>query len=138
LAGDPGDVYTQRSVTVKVSNSVVVEDPPLPPADSIAPSAPTSLRASLRADWTKMKYVMDLSWTASTDNNEVVAYQISRDGRQIGTSSAAKFTDSTELQAGKTYTYTVTASDAAANKSKATSISLQTQCTLIFCSATVL
>jgi hypothetical protein len=79
--------------------------------DTTAPSAPTNLvgtaPSATRAN---------LSWTASTDDVGVVAYQIHRDGAVIGTSSTASYADTTVV-AGTSYAYAVAAVDAANNVS---------------------
>lgn len=135
--GDPGGTYTEKSVTVNVSNSTAPTTPPQPPADSTAPTAPQNLRASLNFDWTKLKYVMALNWSASGDNVGVKNYQVTRNAKALGTSTTTSYTDTTNLTAGSYYTYGVTATDAAGNKSGATPITLLTSCFLISCSATV-
>jgi len=63
---------------------------------------------------------INLSWTASTDNVEVVGYQVFRDGgaTPIATVSTTSFSD-TGLGVGSTHTYTVKAVDAANNVSGA-------------------
>lgn len=136
--GDPGDVYTEKAIVVNVNNGQTPVTPPTPPRDTQAPTVPSSLRASLSADLSRFRYVMNLSWQASSDNQEVSGYEIARNGNQIGTASGTKFTDSTGLTAGQVYNYSVTATDAAGNKSPAASISLKTKCNWVFCSIEVL
>ncbi len=83
------------------------------PADTSAPSAPTDLTAVGSNSTT-----INLSWTASTDNVDVVGYQVFRDGgtTPIATVSVTNFSD-TGLAVGSTHTYTVKAVDAANNQS---------------------
>ena len=81
------------------------------PADTQAPTAPTSLTATTTSD-----SQIDLSWTASTDNVGVVGYNVYRDGVKIGTTASTTYS-STGLAAATTYSYTVTAVDAAGNTS---------------------
>jgi fibronectin type 3 domain-containing protein len=85
------------------------------PADTTAPSAPTDLTAVGSNSTT-----INLSWTASTDNVDVVGYSVFRDGgaTAIATVSVTNFSD-TGLGIGSTHTYTVKALDAANNVSAA-------------------
>jgi chitodextrinase len=90
-------------------------------ADTTAPSAPTNVGTTLITSNT-----IALSWTASTDNVGVTGYRIFRNGTQVGTSTAAAYTDS-GLSATTQYAYTVKAVDAAGNLSAAsTSINATT------------
>jgi chitinase len=82
-----------------------------PPADTQAPTAPTSLTAT-----TISASQINLSWTASTDNVGVVGYNVYRDGVKIGTPASTTYS-STGLTAATTYSYSVTAFDAAGNTS---------------------
>ncbi|WP_123042053.1 DUF4832 domain-containing protein [Cohnella candidum] len=78
--------------------------PPSAPADvSVASKTTTSL---------------SLTWSASTDNVAVAAYDIFRDGVLAGSSGTISFTD-TGLSPNTSYSYTVTARDAAGNVSPA-------------------
>ena len=74
--------------------------------------------------------VIDLSWTASTDNIGVVGYKVFRDGAatEIATvTSGTSFSD-TGLVVGSTHSYTVSAFDAANNQSaKSTTSTATTQ-----------
>lgn len=79
--------------------------------DTVAPSAPTGLSASVISD-----RQINLSWTASTDNVGVTGYVILRNGLQVGTSPTTAFSD-TGLTANTAYSYTVKALDAAGNAS---------------------
>ncbi|TAM69511.1 MAG: hypothetical protein EPN48_09145 [Microbacteriaceae bacterium] len=79
--------------------------------DDIAPTTPGGLSSSnVSPSATK------LTWTASTDNVGVVAYDVYRSGTTtpIGTTTSTSFTDTT-VAANTTYTYTVQARDAAGN-----------------------
>jgi hypothetical protein len=82
--------------------------------DDIAPAAPTGIAS---------KYVSatstQLSWTASTDNVGVVAYDVYRNNVRISPAAGvagASFLDS-NVVAGTTYAYAVTARDAVGNVS---------------------
>ena len=83
------------------------------PTDVEPPTAPGSLDAIAQN-----AHRIDLSWTASTDDVAVTAYNIYRGTQQIdsvgGTSTT--FSDTT-VAADTTYTYTVVAVDAAGNTS---------------------
>ena len=66
--------------------------------------------------------VVNLTWSASTDNVGVTGYKIFRGGVQIGTSPTASFSD-TGLAASTVYNYSVSAYDAAGNNSAQSSAS---------------
>ena len=84
---------------------------PPPSSDSIPPSAPTDLSATLIST-----FRIDLSWSASTDNVGVTGYRVIRNGTQVGTTTATTYND-TGLTASTEYTYVVIAFDAAGNAS---------------------
>jgi len=79
--------------------------------DTQAPTTPTNVQGA--ASSTSQ---IDLTWTASTDNIGVTAYDIRRDGTIVGSTSTSAFSD-TGLAASTSYDYTVTARDAAGNAS---------------------
>ena len=87
----------------------------IPPAavgnDTEAPTVPTNLRASAQNSTG-----FTLSWTASTDNVAVTAYEVFKDGVSIGTTG---FTSYNVPASGATVTLTVVAKDGAGNKSPA-------------------
>jgi chitodextrinase len=83
------------------------------PADTTAPSAPTSLAGSATS-----QTQINLTWTASTDNVGVTGYRVFRNGTQVGTPTVTSYSDS-GLTASTAYTYTVKAIDAAGNLSAA-------------------
>jgi len=96
-----------------------------PGADLFAPSVPTGLTATGAG-----ASVIDLSWTASTDNYGVVGYKVFRDGgaTEIATVTTGTSFSDTGLAVGSTHSYTVAAFDAANNQSaKSTSASATTQ-----------
>jgi fibronectin type 3 domain-containing protein len=104
------------------SNTIVVTTQG---ADVTPPSTPTGLTATGAS-----ASVIDLSWTASTDNFGVVGYKVFRDGgsTEIATvTTGTSFSDS-GLAVGSTHSYTVAAFDAANNQSaQSTSASATTQ-----------
>jgi len=79
--------------------------------DTQAPTVPTNLVASNPADNT-----IDLSWTASTDNVGVVAYDIYVDNVNTSSTSNTTFTV-TSLTPGTNYCFTIKARDASGNES---------------------
>ena len=93
------------------SNSASVTTPPS--ADTQAPTIPTGLTATAAS-----ATVVNLSWTASSDNVGVTGYKIYRNGSStpLGTSTTATYSDTTTT-ASTTYTYQVSAYDAAGNNS---------------------
>ncbi len=74
------------------------------PVDTIPPTAPTNLAGAVSGS------LVDLTWTASTDNIGVKSYYIYRGGIQIGTSVSTSYRDSTASPT-TAYTYTVRAID---------------------------
>jgi hypothetical protein len=84
----------------------------LAPADTVPPSAPSSLSATVNK---RLKQVQ-LSWTAATDNVGVSAYSIVRNGVTVGISNLTTWADQA-VESGVAYTYYVVAYDAAGNMS---------------------
>ncbi|HZG77197.1 MAG TPA: fibronectin type III domain-containing protein, partial [Paenibacillus sp.] len=77
--------------------------------------APTNLSAPSKSNVT-----VDLSWSASTDNVGVYAYEVYRGGTLIGTTGANTTTfTATGLTPSTSYSFTVKAKDAAGNVSAA-------------------
>lgn len=84
-------------------------------ADTTAPSTPGTPSAVGSA------YQIALTWTASTDNVEVVGYQIFRDGTPYGSALLNSFTD-LAITPGATYVYTVSAYDDSNNISATSTV----------------
>ena len=84
-----------------------------PVADTQAPTMPGSVAASPLSTTE-----MVVTWTASTDNVGVTAYDIYRDGIKVGSGSTTTYTE-TGLTASTLYSYTVMARDFAGNVSTA-------------------
>ncbi|MDP9416511.1 MAG: fibronectin type III domain-containing protein [Actinomycetota bacterium] len=80
-----------------------------PPPDNEDPTAPSNLRVT----GTTTSSVA-LSWTGSTDNVGVTAYDVYRGSTRVARISTTSFTD-TGLTASTAYSYSVTARDAAGN-----------------------
>jgi endo-1,4-beta-xylanase len=100
------------------------------PGDTQAPTAPSNLASPSRTSSS-----ISLTWTASTDNVGVTAYQVLRapgasggSFAQVGTSSSTSFTDS-GLAANTTFRYQVRAVDAAGNASAVSGTVTQTTLT---------
>ncbi|NOQ25922.1 MAG: T9SS type A sorting domain-containing protein [Bacteroidales bacterium] len=83
--------------------------------DTQAPTAPTNLSSSNITETS-----LSLSWTASTDNVGVTAYDVYQNGSLLGSVTGTSG-DITGLTAATTYAYYVKAKDAAANVSSASS-----------------
>ncbi|MFD4762197.1 glycoside hydrolase family 6 protein [Streptomyces sp. NPDC058439] len=81
--------------------------------DTQAPTVPTGLKVTGKTSGS-----VSLSWTASTDDTGVSAYDVYRAGTKVGSSASTSYTD-TGLTASTTYSYTVRARDAAGNVSAA-------------------
>src|SRR3990172_13322435 len=82
-----------------------------PTADSTSPSIPTNLVATAVSS-----NQIDLSWSASTDNNAVTGYKIYRGSIYLTFVTTASSSD-TGLNPSTQYCYTVSAFDAAGNES---------------------
>jgi chitodextrinase len=117
LASGVTYTYTVRARDAANNQS----DPSSPPVvattpDVVAPSpAPVLSTTSVSAS------SVSLSWTGSSDNVGVVAYDVRRNGNLLGSPSGTTFTDNTVVS-GQTYTYTVTARDAANNTTVSNSL----------------
>jgi chitodextrinase len=92
-----------------LSNIAQITTPSSP--DTSPPSAPTGLTAVAVSS-----SQINLSWSASSDNVGVVAYDVYRNGVKIGSPSTTSFGDS-GLAASTTYSYYIVARDAAGNSS---------------------
>ncbi|MGZ4729839.1 MAG: galactose oxidase-like domain-containing protein [Acidimicrobiales bacterium] len=79
--------------------------------DTTAPSVPANLAAQAVGP-----NQVNLSWSASTDNNAVQGYKVLRGATQIATTPNTTFTDTT-VSPATTYTYTVEAYDPTGNTS---------------------
>src|SRR5205814_4817167 len=79
--------------------------------DTIAPSAPADLVATAASG-----SVVNLMWSASTDNVAVTGYIVKRNGAQVATPTATSYSE-IGLTDATTYSYTVAARDAAGNVS---------------------
>ncbi|GAA0136775.1 lytic polysaccharide monooxygenase [Paenibacillus sp. YSY-4.3] len=86
-----------------------------PPADTIAPSAPSALTSTGSTATS-----VSLAWNASTDNVGVTGYQIFNGGSLAATVSGSTLSHTVSgLTANTSYTFTVKARDAAGNVSNA-------------------
>jgi len=101
----------------QASDTVSITPPPCGGPDPIPPTNPSNLRGT--ASGTNVT----LNWTASTDNVQVIAYDIFRNGTQagtvagtVGTPPGTTFTDSA-LSPNTTFQYFVVARDSAGNTS---------------------
>ncbi|MEA2002999.1 MAG: PQQ-dependent sugar dehydrogenase [Actinomycetota bacterium] len=83
----------------------------MPAPDVTPPSMPGALQALVVGP-----SQVDLSWTASTDDHEVFAYDVYRDGGLLDSTSGLAYQDLTVLP-DTTYDYFVVARDAAGNES---------------------
>ena len=86
---------------------------PAPPMDAVAPSMPTALsKANL------LPHSFTLNWAVSTDNIDVVAYEIYSNGVKILESTTNVFYFS-DIPVNTTYVFTIKAKDRAGNLSTA-------------------
>ncbi|WP_395048442.1 GEVED domain-containing protein, partial [Flavobacterium sp.] len=99
-------------------------------ADTIAPTAPTSLVASGTTSNST-----NLSWTASSDNAAVTGYDVYNGATLIGTTASASFAVS-GLSASTAYTFSVKAKDAVGNISASSNAVNVTTLTATYCAST--
>lgn len=97
-------IITQASSDIDLATDLTM-------VDTVAPSAPASVRA-LAASMDEVIIV----WESAIDNIGVTAYQVFRDGELITTTPFPVFTD-TGLMANTEYSYTVVAIDSSGNPS---------------------
>ena len=110
----PGTTYTYEVTAVNGAGAESARSASAratTPSDNQPPARPTDLSASAVSSSR-----IDLSWTASTDNSDVVSYRVYRDGQETGSSTGTTYSD-TGLLPATTYTYQVSACDAADNES---------------------
>lgn len=124
-----GSTHSYVVTAVDAANNQSAASTPIvittPGADLTPPSVPTGLTATGAG-----ASVIDLSWTASTDNFGVVGYKVYRDGgaTEIATVTTGTSFSDIGLAVGSTHSYTVAAFDAANNQSaKSSSASATTQ-----------
>ena len=100
------------SASQSVTVTVTAAPPPLLVTDTQVPSIPQNLTAIAISP-----SQINLSWSASTDDNVgVVSYVVYRNSVRIASSTALSYIDS-GLTAGDTHVYTVSAKDATENES---------------------
>jgi chitodextrinase len=83
------------------------------PADTSAPSAPTGLTATAANG-----YLVNLAWTASTDDVGIAGYDVWRNGAYLASTTGTTYADAS-VDASTAYTYTLVARDLAGNPSVA-------------------
>lgn len=122
LAGTSYDFYVEAyDAAGNISNiSNVVSVLTSSVVDSQAPSAPINLTAS-----NTNENSTDLSWSASTDDVGVVAYDIYQNGSYLNTSTTTNYFV-TGLESGTAYDFYVEAYDAAGNVSNPSNVASTT------------
>jgi chitodextrinase len=108
LTGDIAEVIVYNRVLTNAERNLV-ERYLLVKYDTVAPSVPFALAVTGLTE-----HSVTLSWSASTDNTGVVAYDVYQDGSLVGSSSSPTFTV-TGLTGSSTYSMTVRARDAVGN-----------------------
>ncbi|MGD8193066.1 PQQ-dependent sugar dehydrogenase [Herbiconiux sp. P18] len=131
-ARDASGNVSQASTTVPIA-------PPNCQPDTVAPSAPSGLKAAVSGT------TITLTWTASTDDVGVRAYDVYRDGTKAGSitgtatvTPATTFVDSALAQTTR-YSYNVVARDGQANvsaKSGTVTATTGTGCAQSVCAVT--
>jgi hypothetical protein len=105
----PANSATSTAVSVTVDNS--------------APSIPGNFRSTGNTETT-----IALAWNASTDNNSVSGYRLTRNGSTIANLSAGTLTyNDTNLADGTSFNYTLVALDGAGNTSSAATVTASTK-----------
>src|SRR5215213_2307639 len=97
------------------------------PADTTAPSTPTSLTAT-----THSASQADLSWGGSTDNVGIASYDIYRDGTLLTSVGYVTSYSDTNLTLGSTHSYQIKARDAADNTSIFSNMATVTMPSVLF------
>jgi chitodextrinase len=97
-----GNQTTSSGIAVTVSNLST---------DTQAPTVPSNVTATAVSS-----SLINLSWSASTDNVGVTGYKVFRSGSQIATVTGASYQD-TNRAASTSYSYSISAYDAAGNNS---------------------
>ena len=111
--GSWGSMESIFSTSTPKYNALVNFANTIPPSslDTTPPSVPANLTANAVS-----ASLIDLSWSASTDNVGVQGYRVFRNGAQIASTNSTSYGD-TGLSASTTYSYAVNAYDAAGNQS---------------------
>ena len=99
--------YTSRVATVNIQVISADNEPPTQPENLVAQTSGES--------------TITLQWTASTDNNDIVSYDIFRNGNLAGNTEEAAFVDS-KLDSSTLYQYQVQAVDQVGNRSQLSDI----------------
>ena len=122
-AKDAADNTSATSNTVNVTTLAI--------SDTTAPTAPSNLAVSNVTETS-----VDLTWTASTDNVDVIGYDVYNGSTKIATVSTTNYTVSA-LTASTNYTFSVKAKDAANNISTSSNtVGVTTKSvTLTYCSS---
>lgn len=109
-AGVPSYVDANTS-TLRAGNAPVA-----PPADTLAPTVPGNVKATLTYLRGGKSARVDLTWQASTDNVAVQKYVIYRNGVKLGETTNLSYRNS-NITRGVQYTYQVVAVDSSGNAS---------------------
>ena len=124
---DAYDAAGNRSAPASISASTEACDPPPPPpppppapGDSSPPTTPTDLAVAAST-----RVSISLTWSPSTDNVEVVGYDLYANGFKAGSTASTSFSF-TSLTCGTTYSLEVGAYDAAGNRSSRAAVAAST------------
>lgn len=105
--------------------ALAANPPPEPDfSDTTPPTAPRNLRATASALSANAASVV-LSWSASSDNDQVAGYEVFRNGAKIATVLTPGYTD-TAVSFDVSFSYFVVAFDAAGNQSAASNLATVT------------
>ncbi len=123
---EPAKTYVYTVVAKDLMQNQSVPSLPLSattaPPDTVAPTAPTSVRVS---SITQTSFVV--TWRASTDNMKVATYDIYRNGTKVATTSALRFS-MTGLTKATAYSLYVVAIDTSGNaSSQSTTVNVTTR-----------
>ncbi|MGO4537733.1 lytic polysaccharide monooxygenase [Paenibacillus sp. 2TAB19] len=108
--GDTNNAFYQAvDVNLKQGGGTTTPDP----GPTVLPNFPASVWCSGHTESS-----ITMSWTSSTASSGIKDYEVSRDGKVLGTTTKTEYTDS-GLLANANYSYTVVAVDNAGNRSAA-------------------
>jgi hypothetical protein len=113
-------IYCQASYIMLLARLMQASTTP-PPTDTVPPSAPLNLAASNITDNS-----LTLTWTASTDNVGVTAYEVYQGTSLLNGNVSSTSYNVTSLSCATSYNFTVKAKDAAGNISAAGNIATAT------------
>jgi endoglucanase len=112
-------IYSQASYVMLLARLLSPGTTPPPPADSIAPTAPTNVTVTGTTDKT-----VTLNWTAASDNVGVTGYDIYQNTVLVQANVTGTTATINNLNCATAYSFSVKAKDAAGNVSAASNTAI--------------